>query len=205
MTHAGTEHEVPAAVVDFGWVNGLGAFRSLGRAGIRGIAVDHRPSALGFRSRYAEPFLSADPAADPQRFVASIRALGKVVVFPTPARELNLISEHLGDLEVLAPFPEWDLLERVQSKREQLDTAALAGVDAPRTHYPGSTQEARDAAEELSLPVLVKPEHPVGFKQRFRKQAFRCATLDEVAEAYANAEEFAPLVQGLLPGGAATL
>jgi D-aspartate ligase len=205
MTRVGTEHEVPAAVVDVGWVNGLAAIRSLGRAGIRVLAVDHRPSALGFRSRYAEPFLSADPGADPQRFVASIRALGKVVVFPTHDRELNLISEHLGDLEVLAPFPEWDLLERVQSKREQLDTAALAGVDAPRTHYPGSTQEARGAAEELGLPVLVKPEHPVGFKQRFRKQAFRCATLDEVAEAYTSAEEFAPMVQELIPGGDDTL
>jgi D-aspartate ligase len=117
MTRAGTDHEVAAAVVDVGWVNGLAAIRSLGRAGIRVLAVDHRRSALGFRSRYAEPFLSADPGADPQRFVASIRALGKVVVFPTHDRELNLISEHLGDLEVLAPFPEWGLLERVQSKR----------------------------------------------------------------------------------------
>ncbi|MDX6400635.1 MAG: hypothetical protein QOF27_1241, partial [Gaiellaceae bacterium] len=114
MTRTRTEYEVPAAVVDVGWVNGLAAIRSLGRAGIRVLAVDHRPSALGFRSRYAEPFLGADPAADPKRFVASIRALGQVVVFPTHDRELNLISEHLGDLEVLAPFPGWDLLERVQ-------------------------------------------------------------------------------------------
>jgi predicted ATP-grasp superfamily ATP-dependent carboligase len=201
MTRTRTEYEVPAAVVDVGWVNGLAAIRSLGRAGIRVLAVDHRPSALGFRSRYAEPFLGADPAADPKRFVASIRALGQVVVFPTHDRELNLISEHLGDLEVLAPFPGWDLLERVQSKRAQLAAAALAEVDAPRTHYPGSPREARDAAEELGLPVLVKPEHPIGFKQRFRKQAFHCSTLDEVAEAYTHAEEFAPMIQELIPGG----
>ena len=53
--------------------------------------------------------------------------------------------------------------------------------------------------------MLVKPEHPVGFKQRFRKQAFRCATLDEVAEAYTSAEEFAPMVQELIPGEDDTL
>jgi hypothetical protein len=41
----------PAAVIDVGWVNGLAAIRSLGRAGIRVLAVDHRPSALGFRSK----------------------------------------------------------------------------------------------------------------------------------------------------------
>ena len=43
----------PAVVVDVGWVNGLAAVRSLGRAGVRVLALDHRPSALGFRSRYA--------------------------------------------------------------------------------------------------------------------------------------------------------
>jgi predicted ATP-grasp superfamily ATP-dependent carboligase len=51
------------------------------------------------------------------------------------------------------------------------------------------------------LPVLVKPEHPVGFKQRFRRQAFRCETVEEVEEAYETAREFAPMVQELVPGG----
>ncbi|MEN3313406.1 MAG: D-aspartate ligase [Actinomycetota bacterium] len=200
-----TEHELPAAVVDVGWVNGLAAIRSLGRGGVRVLAVDHRPSALGFRSRYAERFLSADAHSDPTRFIASIRALGEVVVFPTHDEQLNLISQHLGELEVLAPFPGWDILERVQSKRAQLDEAAAAGVDVPRTHYPRAVEEAHAAAEELGLPVLVKPEHPVGFKQRFRRQAFRCETLDEVGDAYTRAEEFGPMVQELVPGGDDTL
>src|SRR4051812_29175565 len=142
MTHAGTEHEVPAAVVDVGWVNGLAAIRSLGRAGIRVLAVDHRPSALGFRSRYAERVVSADPHMDAAGFIASIRALGRVVVFPTHDHQLNLIAQHLGELDVLAPFPGWDLLERVQSKRAQLDEAAAAGVDVPRTRYPRTPSEA---------------------------------------------------------------
>ena len=199
------EHDVPAAVVDVGWVNGLGAIRSLGRAGIRVLAVDHRPSALGFRSRYAEPFLCADWHADPTRFIASIRALGEVVVFPTHDGQLNLIAQHLGDLQVLAPFPDWEILEQVQSKRAQLEHAVAAGVDVPQTHHPRTGAEAHTAAEEIGLPVLVKPEHHVGFKQRFRRQAFRCETLDEVDDAYARAEEFEPMVQELIPGGDDTL
>ena len=200
MDRSAPEHDVPAAVVDVGWVNGLAAIRSLGRAGIRVLAVDHRPSALGFRSRYAEPFLSADSHADPTRFVASIRALGEVVVFPTHDGQLNLIAQHLGDLQVLAPFPDWDILEQVQSKRAQFDQALAAGVDVPQTHYPRTVAEARAAAEEIGLPVLVKPEHPVGFKQRFRRQAFRCETLDEVEDGYTRAEEFGAMVQELIPG-----
>ena len=174
MRRPPAEHGLPAAVVDVGWVNGLAAIRSLGRAGIHVLAVDHRSSALGFRSRYAERIVSADPHADPTGFVASIRALGGVVVFPTHDEQLNLIAQHLGELEVLAPFPGWDVLERVQSKRAQLDEAVAAGVDVPRTHYPSTAQEARAAAEDIGLPLLVKPEHPVGFKLRFRRQAFRC-------------------------------
>jgi D-aspartate ligase len=196
---------IPAAVVDVGWVNGLAAVRSLGRAGIRVLAVDHRPSALGFRSRYAEPYLVPDAHAAPLRFIAALRALGEVVVFPTHDEQLNLIAQHLEDVQVLAPFPAWDVLERVQSKREQLAQAEEAGVDVPRTAHPASAGEARSAAADIGLPVLVKPAHPVGFKQRFRKQAFRCETLDEVAAAYERAQEFAPMVQELIPGGDDTL
>jgi len=199
------ERNIPAAVVDVGWVNGLAAIRSLGRAGVRVLAVDHRPSALGFRSRYAERFVSPDPHVDETRFVAFIRALGEVVVFPTHDEALNVIARHLGDLPVVAPFPGWDVLERVQSKRAQLEQAEAASVDVPSTVYPVSAAEARAAATELGLPVLVKPEHPVGFKQHFRRQAFRCATLDEVEDAFTRAEEFGPMVQELVPGGDDTL
>jgi D-aspartate ligase len=205
VRRAAGDRNVPAAVVDVGWVNGLAAIRSLGRDGVRVLAVDHRSSALGFRSRYAERFVCPDPQRDERRFVAFIRALGQVVVFPTHDDVLNVIARHLGDLQVLAPFPDWDLLERVQSKRTQLETAAEAGVDVPQTRYPGSPREARAAAEDIGLPVLVKPEHPVGFKQRFRRQAFRCETLDEVEDAYTRAAEFAPMVQELVPGGDETL
>ena len=186
-------------------MNGLAAIRSLGRAGVKVLAVDHRPSALGFRSRYAEPFVSPDAGSDETRFVAFLRALGEVVVFPTHDSELNAIARYLDDLPVRAPFPAWELLERVQSKRSQLELAQAAGIDAPETRYPASALEARAAAEELGLPVLVKPEHPVGFKQRFRRQAFRCDTVQEAEDAYTRAEEFAPMVQELVPGDDDTL
>src|SRR2546425_1548619 len=143
MDRSAAEHDVPAAVIDVGWVNGLAAIRSLGRAGVRVLAVDHRPSALGFRSRYAEPFIGPDPGRDESRFIAFIRALGEVVVFPTHDQELNAIARYLDDLPVLAPFPDWELLERVQSKRSQLEYAEAAGIDAPETRYPGSALEAR--------------------------------------------------------------
>jgi D-aspartate ligase len=179
---------VDAAVIDVGWVNGLAAIRSLGRAGIRVLAVDHRPSALGFRSKYAEPLVSPDPFADETRFVAFIRTLGDVVVFPTHDDSLNAVARHASDLSVRTPFPAWDLLERVQSKRVQLETAKTVDVDVP-------------AMNPSTFPVIVKPDRSVEFKRRYRRQAFRCDTAAELEEAIAHTEEFGAIVQELVPGG----
>jgi D-aspartate ligase len=183
---------VAAAVVDVGWVNGLAAIRSLGRAGIRVLAVDHRPSALGFRSKYAERFVSPDPFEDEHRFVNSIRALGDVVVFPTHDDSLNAIARYADDLDVRTPFPGWDVLERVQSKRVQLETAQAAGIDIPRLD-PGT------------FPVIVKPDRSIEFKRRYKRQAFRCETQSELDDALAKTEEFGPIVQDFVPGGDDTL
>jgi predicted ATP-grasp superfamily ATP-dependent carboligase len=183
---------VAAAVIDVGWVNGLAAIRSLGRAGIRVLAVDHRPSALGFRSRYAEQRISPDPHTDEPGFVEFIRGLGDVVAFPTHDEGLNVVARHLGELSVRAPFPAWDVLERVQSKHSQLEQAAAAGVDIP-VMDPGT------------FPVIVKPDRSVEFKRKYRRQGFRCNTAAELEEAYARTEEFGAIVQELVPGGDDTL
>ncbi len=68
--------------------NALGIVRSLGRAGVRVIACDHDPRALGLLSRYATPARTADPLAEPDRFVDDLLALGRGaaaggVLFPT--------------------------------------------------------------------------------------------------------------------------
>jgi len=82
-----------AVVVDVGWVNGLAAVRSLGRAGIRVLALDHRESALGFRSRYAEPVLTPDPQDEPAYvdFLAGLDVEG-APVFATHDEPLNAIA-----------------------------------------------------------------------------------------------------------------
>lgn len=189
-------------VVDVGWVNGLAAIRSLGRAGIQVLAVDHRTSALGFRSRYADPVRVPDPLENEDGFVAAVAELGPGVLFPTHDPPLNALARSRGRLDgFLFPFPGWDRLEAIQDKQHQLEAALRAGVGIPETRYPQTAAEARAAAEEIVLPVLVKPRHPAAFKRRFETQAFRCEALEDVERAYRDAEPFGPMVQELVPGG----
>ena len=69
----------PAVVCDASFVNGLTAIRSLGRMGVPVFAVDHRPSALGFRSRYAFAVPSPDPGTDAAAYIDLLTELGDVI------------------------------------------------------------------------------------------------------------------------------
>jgi D-aspartate ligase len=190
-----------AVVVDVGWVNGLAAIRSLGRAGVPVIALDHRRGALGFRSRYATPMLCPDPQ-DEQAFVEFLAGLGdglgsSAPIFPTHDEPLNAIAragERLGK-RFLFPFPPWEVLSRIQTKRGQLEAAEQVGIPVPRWAATSS------AADELGYPVLVKPSSTEGFKRRFGRQAFRCENREQVERAFTEAEPYEPLVQELVPGG----
>ena len=180
-----------AVVVEVAWVNGLAAIRSLGRQGLRVLAVDHRPYALGLRSRYAEARLAPDPLDDEDGFIEALRAIAEetddvLPVFPTHDEHLNAIARHadvLGE-RYRYPFPSWDVLEKIQSKRHQLETAEAIGVPVPRTLYPSSAEEARAAGEEVGFPLVVKPSANVGFRRSHKRQLFRCETPAELERAY---------------------
>jgi predicted ATP-grasp superfamily ATP-dependent carboligase len=123
--------------------------------------------------------------------------VGPPLVVPVDDPPLNALARNRARLEgFLFPFPDWSVLEAIQDKRHQLETAVSVDVDVPETIYPATASEAAG----LPFPVLVKPQHPDAFKRQFGKQAFRCETKDELERAYADAEPFGPMVQELIPG-----
>ena len=202
-----------AVVAEVGWANGLAAIRSLGRHGLRVIAVDSRTYALGFRSRYAEQRLAPDPLDDEDGYIAAFKAIAAetedvLPVFPTHDEHLNALSRHADELDRESggrfrfPFPRWDVLESIQSKRHQLETAEAIGFPIPRTFHPRSADEAQAAGAELGFPLIVKPAANVGFRRAHKTQLFRCENAAELARAYEGAAPYEPMVQELVPGGA---
>jgi predicted ATP-grasp superfamily ATP-dependent carboligase len=199
----------PAIVLEVGWVNGLGAIQTLAQAGVRVLALDHRPFAIGLRSRYCLPLVCPDPYAEEQRFAAFLSELTELLPAPAPIFAthddgLASIARALPGLggKLLCPAPETDKLDVLQQKRWQLARAAEANVAAPRTLYPGSAAEARQAADELGFPLFVKPSEPIAFRKVYpRRRVFRCDSMTELDEAYAMAEPYAPMLQEVVPGG----
>lgn len=198
----------PAVVCEVGWVNGLGAIRSLGRAGIPTIALDHRPWALGFRSRFALPLVAPDPLPDEDGFVSFLLALAEKLgrpapIFPTHDEHLNSLARRRADLgdRFLYPFPTWEVLEPLQSKRHQLATAEKLGMGAPATVHPRSLDEARTAVAEIGFPVFVKPSDNIVFKRVHKRQAFLCSDDGELRHAYELTAAHEPMVQEFIPGG----
>ena len=207
MAARATEPEA-AVVVEVGWVNGLAAIRSLGRSGVRTFAVDHRPWALGFKSRYAHKVIAPEPVADEDGFIAAMARLGErfdgpTPVLPTHDEHLNAMVKRASELtpHYRFPAPGWPVLEALQRKRHQIETARAAGVGIPVTTYPSSAAEAVADADAVGYPVFLKPSDPTEFKRRFKRQAFECATAEEVAVHYEEMAEFEPMLQEFVPGG----
>ena len=115
--------------MDVGWVNGLAAIRSLGRAGIPVLALDHRASPLGFRSRYAQPVRVPDPAEDQDGFIADVAAVAPGVLFPTHDPPLNALARNRDRIDAfLVPFPAWHRLEAINPQLWQWHGLAAARV-----------------------------------------------------------------------------
>jgi D-aspartate ligase len=197
-----------AVVAEVGWVNGLAAIRSLGRDGIRVLALDHRPWALGFSSRYAERIIGPDPARDEEELVALLLQLAEgfdapAPIFPTHDEHLSLLSRRRADLEngYRFPFPSWDVLGPMFSKRHQLEAAERAGVAIPRTFHPRAPEEATAAADGTGYPVFLKPSSQLGFRALHRRQGFVCTNAAELRQAYETMAAHEPMVQEFVPGG----
>jgi predicted ATP-grasp superfamily ATP-dependent carboligase len=195
-------------VVEVAWVNGLAAIRSLGRHGIRVMAVDHRPYALGFKSRYATPVTAPDPAADEDGFIRAMLDLGARLdapapLFPTHDEHLGALARHESELagSFVLSSPGWEALQQIQLKRHQIEQAIACGVPVPETRHPQSAAEALAAGEELGYPLFVKPSDPVEFKRVHRRQGFRCDRPADLEQAYAAMQGHQPMVQEFIPGG----
>ena len=193
----------PAVVCDASFVNGLTAIRSLGRMGVPVLAVDHRPSALGFRSRYAMALRSPDPGTETGAYIAFLGALGDAIGRPadhSTRSSVNAIGTATGSATATCTVPRPG---DAAARPEQARAAGARRHLGRRRAGDRASPIARGLADgdRIGYPLLVKPSNPDGFRRHFHRQAFRCESPTELERAFADAEPFEPMVQELIPGG----
>ena len=151
-----------ALVLDGGFRSGLAVTRSLGRAGCR-LAVEGPSRVL--RSRYAAEHVALpDPRQGLEGFTSALlawlRSHPADAVMTSSDWGVAALASARGELERLtAPaIASPEALTVATSKERTLAAAHEAGIRVPRALKVATAEEAVEAAAELGLPCVLKPD-----------------------------------------------
>jgi predicted ATP-grasp superfamily ATP-dependent carboligase len=188
----------------------LAVVRSLGRAGHDVLVASPWRRSLASWSRHCAgtiPMTSETLTGfDEVRRIAADR--GVTAVLPMTERSCVLCSAGRGDWErsgIQVGCAPLETLMRAFDKRETLRYAERAGVRYPVTISPASLEEARQAADTVGFPCVVKPRfsHP-WVEGRFLPDVGcgYASTPEELDEAVTSRRhgDLWPLVQAFVPG-----
>ncbi|MDQ3541647.1 MAG: hypothetical protein M3440_13275 [Chloroflexota bacterium] len=161
---AGQQESKPTAYVLNVSLAGLGAIRSLGRAGVPVVGLDPDPNHSGFVSRYCDARQCPHPVHDPERLIEFLVNEGRRLDQPgvlSPASDafVLFISRFRDDLKAYFRFnlPSSEVMEATVDKRKLYAVAASAGFAHADTHYPTDMNDIHHIKDELEYPVYIKP------------------------------------------------
>ncbi len=143
---------------------GLGAIRSLGRAGAPVVGLDPDPSHAGFASRYCIARQCPHPVHEPDQLATFLLNEGTKLDEPgvlSPASDafVLFISRYRDDLREFFRFslPSPQVIEACVDKRKLYELADRVGVDHAATFYPESIADVNRIKDDLDYPVYIKP------------------------------------------------
>lgn len=143
---------------------GLGAVRSLGRAGGPVIGLDPDPTHLGFASRYCHAKPCPHPVHDQDRLAEFLVNEGQQLQEPgvlSPASDafVLFLSRYRDVLQPYFRFslPSPEIMEAVVNKRKLYELADRVGVPHATISYPESLDDIHRIKDDLAYPVYIKP------------------------------------------------
>jgi predicted ATP-grasp superfamily ATP-dependent carboligase len=201
----------PAIVLGVTWANGLGLIRSLGQAGVPVLALDPKPFAIGFSSRYVTASLRCPDAGEEEvGFLRFMEQLGQKlpqpgVLFLTRDQDVSAVSRSQSRLDrhFCIPFADWPVLSRIVDKRGQYAVALDVGVPLPETFFPEDETEAALAARKAPYPAIIKPAYHARFSERFAGiKGFEAHNPEETLAHYrrGTAHGYQMMIQEVIPG-----
>lgn len=171
----GFDRDVPLLVAKVGHYplhhGGVGAIRTLGRAGVPVYAVTEdrfTPAALSrhLAGRFVAKTTGVETASE---LLDLFSAIGKeldqpTIALPTDDEAAVFLAEHADDLAAWFILPEVppDLPRRVASKRGLHELCEALAVPVPRAAFPRTRAEIAALADELTFPIVAKNVEPYG-------------------------------------------
>ncbi|MBA3276153.1 MAG: hypothetical protein H0T72_10180 [Chloroflexia bacterium] len=163
-TRTGNSRNQPTAFVLNVSLAGLGAMRSLGRAGIPVKGFDPDVGHVGFSSRYGAAAQCPHPVKEPDLLVEFLLEQARQLDEPailSPASDAFVLfmSRHREDLKDHFRFilPSPDVVEASVDKRKLYELAERAGLSYAATHYPDDMADVHRFKHDLEYPAYIKP------------------------------------------------
>lgn len=172
---------------------GLGAVRSLGRAGIPVIGLDSDPCMPGFKSRFCAAKLCPNPVHQPDELAQFLLEEGRRlerpgVLFPASDAFVLFLSRYRDDLTAYFrfAFPPANVLEAIVNKRRQYELAEQVGTPYPRTFYPETMEDVERIKGELEYPAFIKPHYGHLWREKFggTHKGFKVHTPQELVDRF---------------------
>lgn len=143
--------------------SGLAVVRSLGRRDVEVVCGESTRFATALFSTYTdETVVYPSPDERPAAFVDELERILREreidVLVPVAHESTALVSQHLERLSAHAavPVPPFEQFRRGWNKRETFEAAAAADVPRPRTECPDGPAAAKDVADDVGYPVVIK-------------------------------------------------
>jgi D-aspartate ligase len=169
------DRSVPLLIVKVGRYplhhGGVGAIRTLGRAGVPVYAVTEDRFTPAAVSRYLRGHFVAPTSGleGDERLLEIFSGIGKrlgrpTIALPTDDEAAVFVAEHADELSpwLIAPKVPPGLSRRLASKRGLHDVCVELGVPVPRAVFPASLEEVESFADSVTFPVVAKNVDPFG-------------------------------------------
>ena len=122
-------------------------------------------------------------------------------VFPSWDPEVFVLSRNKSrftERAITVPVPKWSSLRRTMDKYSLIEAATAVGFPCPKTSLPATRAEARELAEQLGFPLVVKPRFSAGARgtHLVTDPPQLAAVLEQVEPSFGM-----PILQEWIPGG----
>ncbi|MBN1826811.1 MAG: hypothetical protein JW958_11150 [Candidatus Eisenbacteria bacterium] len=202
--------EPPAAIILGASPNGLSFVRSIGRRGVPVVVMEGPGDLPGLHSRYGIGVRMPDPVERHDFWMETLLSIGRSlpvrpVLIPTGDVHVLMVSRERASLCRYFRFvlPDEEVVEKLPNKREQYGLAERNGLEAPKTFYPESEEEAIAAGDAVGFPCIVKPYYSHLWKRHKEGKLLEVADREELRRAFAEGARIgqAVMVQEKIPGG----